>query len=186
MQARQPSFQSRRLNLREGLFVHAGCARIRAGQRISMAEDVRAIDLVVEHIEAEGRLRLRLTIQLPLNAPDLFGRLQAHRQSPILATFGSSPEVRALPSTGIARLQRSYDPVRPPPEPPLSQWRRGRDPRPRRVSPDYPHHLFRRAVPTSPADQTGAHVNSFPVHAAFPVMQAGRRPHLHFRDPMRR
>ena len=40
------------------------------------------MDLVVEEVEAEGRLRLRLAIQLPLQAPDLVGRFQAHRQSP--------------------------------------------------------------------------------------------------------
>jgi len=37
---------------------------------------------------------------------------------PHLSIFESPPEVRVLPFTGIARLQRSYDPVRLPPEPP--------------------------------------------------------------------
>jgi hypothetical protein len=36
-------------------------------------------------------------------------------------------------------------------------------------------------MPTTPANRTGARVDCFPVHAAFPVMQAGRRSHLHFR-----
>src|SRR2546423_9209602 len=40
---------------------------------------------------------------------------------------------------------------------------------------------LQRAVPTTPADRTGARVDCFPVHAAFPVMQAGRHPRLHFR-----
>src|SRR5438874_3454600 len=40
---------------------------------------------------------------------------------------------------------------------------------------------FQRAVPTTPADRTGACVDCFPVHAAFPVMQAGRHPRLHLR-----
>src|ERR1700693_5829789 len=35
-----------------------------------------------------------------------------------LAFFESTPEVRVLPSAGITRLQRSYDPVRLPPMPP--------------------------------------------------------------------
>src|SRR5207245_10802027 len=35
-----------------------------------------------------------------------------------LAIFESTPEVRVLSSTGITRLQRSYDPVRLPPVPP--------------------------------------------------------------------
>ena len=37
---------------------------------------------------------------------------------PHLSIFESAPEVRVLSSTGVTRLQRSYDPVRLPPEPP--------------------------------------------------------------------
>ena len=44
---------------------------------------------------------------------------------------------------------------------------------------------FRRAVPTTPADRTGARVDCFPVRAAFPVLQAGRHPHLYFRGLLR-
>ena len=47
-----------------------------------MAQDVLAADLVVEHVEAEGRLRLRLAIELSLKGPDLLRCCQAHRQSP--------------------------------------------------------------------------------------------------------
>src|ERR1700682_1570473 len=35
---------------------------------------------------------------------------------------------------------------------------------------------FRRAEPTTPADQTGARVDCFPAHAAFPKWQEGRHP----------
>jgi hypothetical protein len=38
-----------------------------------------------------------------------------------------------------------------------------------------------QAVPITPADRTGACVDCFPVHSAFPVIQAGRHPRLHFR-----
>ena len=82
-----------------------------------MAENVRAIDLVVEQVEAEVRLRLRLEIQLPLKGPDLIGCLQAHHQSPILISVRSTPEVRVLPSTSVTRFHRSYDPVRLPRRP---------------------------------------------------------------------
>src|ERR1700682_5877271 len=34
---------------------------------------------------------------------------------------------------------------------------------------------FRRAEPTTPADQTGARVDCFPAHAAFPKWQEGRQ-----------
>ena len=42
-----------------------------------------------------------------------------------------------------------------------------------------------RAVPGTPADQMGACVDCFPIHAAFPVIQAGRHPRLHFRGLLR-
>ena len=48
------------------------------------------------------------------------------------------PEVRALPSPGVTRLQRYYDPVRLPPGPPPETASKPRTPT-RRVSPDYPH-----------------------------------------------
>ena len=70
-----------------------------------MTQDVRAVDLVVEQVEPIARLRLRLEIKLPLKRPDISWCCQAHRQSPILSYFESTPEVRVLPSTGIAQLQ---------------------------------------------------------------------------------
>ena len=54
-----------------------------------------------------------------------------------------------------------------------------------RVSPDYPRHLFQRAVPITPADQTDAYVDCFSVHAAFPALRSGRRPHCFFRGLLR-
>ena len=62
--------------------VHTRSTRIGAGQPIGVAQNVLTADLVVEHVEAEGRLRLRLAIELPLKAPDLLRCCQAHRQSP--------------------------------------------------------------------------------------------------------
>jgi hypothetical protein len=44
----------------------------------------------------------------------------------------------------------------------------------KRVSPDYPNHLFRRAVPTTPADRAGALVDCFPAHAAFRQFEGER------------
>ena len=45
--------------------------RIGAGQPIGVTQDVVAADLVVEPIEAESGLRLRLAIELSLKDPDL-------------------------------------------------------------------------------------------------------------------
>src|SRR5713226_3065435 len=51
--------------------------------------------------------------------------------------------------------------------------------------PRLPESSFRRAVPTTPADRAGAHVDCFPAHAAFPLWQEGRHPHCHFRGLLR-
>ena len=51
--------------------------------------------------------------------------------------------------------------------------------------PRLPEPPFRRAVPTTPADRAGAHVDCFPAHTAFPKWQEGRHPHCHFRGLLR-
>src|SRR5262245_13503773 len=117
-QACQPCLQAPFLDLLEAHPVHTRSPRIAACELVSVQQDVLATDLVVEHIEAEGRLRLRLAIELPLKAPDFIWRYQAHRQSPSLTIFESAPEVRVLRSSGITRPQRSNDPVRLPLQPP--------------------------------------------------------------------
>src|ERR1700686_2960830 len=83
-----------------------------------MGQNVLAIDLVVEHVEAVSRLVLRLAIQLDLKFPYLTRCCQTHRQSPLLPSFTSTPEVRALSSAGITRPHRSYGPLRLPDWPP--------------------------------------------------------------------
>jgi len=52
--------------------------------------------------------------------------------------------------------------------------------------PRLPETPFRRAMPTTPVDQDGCTCRLLPhARAAFPVIQAGRRPHLHFRGLLR-
>jgi hypothetical protein len=104
---------------------------------------------------------------------------------PHLIIVKSTPEVRVLPSTGITRPQQYYDPVRLPlravaPSAPLRLL-----PSPGTGLPRLPASPFQRAVPTTPADRAGALVDFFPAHAAFPVIQAGRHPHHHFRGLLR-
>src|SRR6185369_9858377 len=104
-----------------------------------MAKNVLATDLVVEHVEAESRLRLRLAIELSLKGPDLFGCFKAHRQSP-------SPHHRRKHTRSQGPFLRRHYPastvVRPCPTPARSTARNdvGRDFRSERVSLDYPHH----------------------------------------------
>ena len=79
---------------------------------------------------------------------------------------------------------RSYDPVRLPPGPPSKTTLRALSSSQAGL-PRLPETPFRRAVPTTPADQTGASVDFFPVHAAFPKWPEGRHPHCHFRGLLR-
>jgi hypothetical protein len=87
--------------------------------------------------------------------------------------------------TAITRPRWSYGPVRHPPGPPRRSRRWSCELQPRRASPDYPYHPSSVPCPHTPADRTGACVNCFPVHAAFPVSEAGRHPQLHFRGLLR-
>jgi hypothetical protein len=64
------------------------------------------------------KLVLRLAIQLALKFPELTRCCQTYRQSPLLPSFTSTPEVRALSSAGITRPHRSYGPLRLPDWPP--------------------------------------------------------------------
>src|SRR5215469_15685864 len=127
-----------------------------------MAQDVRSVDLVVEQVEPEVRLRLRLEIELPLKRPDVIRCCQAHRQSPILGSFESAPEVRDLPSAGVTHPQQYYDPVRHPRGPSSGRCRR-RDLRPTCVSPKYPAHPSNMPCPLPRWTETGASVGCFPA-----------------------
>src|SRR5208337_4770535 len=133
------------------------------------------------HGEAAFRFLLRLAVQLPRKRPDLARCFQAHRQSPHLGFFESAPEARVLPSTGIARLQRYYDPLR------VSAWPPSlpRAEPPGLGFPHSPESPSLHAVPLTPVDPTGVPVGDFPVGAAFPDVMAGRRPRLHFRGLLR-
>ena len=110
--------------------------------------------------------------------------MQAPANHHAVAILRSAPEVRVLPSTGVARPQQYYDPVRIPLTPPPRATLRPL-PSCRPGLPRLPEPPFQRAVPTTPADRMGAGVDCFPIHTAFPVMQAGRHPHHHFRGLLR-
>src|SRR5271166_5878297 len=130
-----------------------------------------------------GGRRLRLTAELLLTGPDTSGvcRLspitmpspssEAHQKSgsfPPPALPGLSSTMTLSDTRRHRRLSATLRPL------PSCQAGLHRLPAP----------PSQRAVPTTPADRMGACVDCFPIHAAFPVIQAGRRPQLHFRDPM--
>ena len=159
------------LDLIEGHPFHARRARIGAGEHIGVGQNVLAADLVVEDVEAEGGLRLRLTIELSLKVPGLVGRFEAHRQSPPPRRLESASEVRALSSAGITRPHRSYDPVRLPHGPLPNTQRRSRDLRPRGSPP-----ITRITLPTCRAHYPGG---SERVHAS--IASPSARPSPLFR-----
>jgi len=127
---------------------------------------------------------LRPSTQQSRTAPVFDGVLRLIANHHDLAILESAPEVRALSSAGITRLRRSYGPVRLPSEPPPVATLRPL-PSPMMGLPRLPEPPFRRAVPTTPADQAGARVDCFPARAAFPKWQEGRHPHCHFRGLLR-
>src|SRR5438270_636083 len=115
--SRSTILQATQLDSPEALSIHARRALIGLHQCVGMGQHVFPVHLVVEQIETVARLFLRLLVQLPLKHPDLNRCFQAHRQSPLLSFFKSTSEARALSSTGVTRLPRSYDPLRLPDRP---------------------------------------------------------------------
>lgn len=88
-----------------------------------------------------GAISLRLEIQLSLKRPDRNRCFQAPRQSPRLSFFESTPEARALPSAGVTRLPRYYDPLRRPDWPRSFPIPLEVRPPPAWASPNYPDHF---------------------------------------------
>src|ERR1019366_6612119 len=111
-EAIHPLCQPSGLDVREALPIHSRRASIGSRQSVSMGQNIFPVHLVIELIETESRLVLRLAIQLDLKFPYLTRRCQTHRQSPFLSSFSSTPEARALSSAGITRPRRSYGPLR--------------------------------------------------------------------------
>ena len=116
---------------------------------------------------------------------------QIHRQSPLLPSFTSPPEVRALSSAGVTRPHRSYSPLRLPDWPPPCPTTFGAaTPSQSRASLTDLRSPSPHAVLTTPVDRNRCSLvgelrvpapGFFPVRVAFPVSLAGRRPHLYFR-----
>src|SRR5205807_1417117 len=101
-----------------------------------MGQNVLSVYLVIQQVEAIFRFILRLAIQLDLKFPNLARCCQTHRPSPLLSSFPSTPEVRALSSAGVTRPHRSYSPLRRPDWP----WPcRPRSETPRPPGPGLPH-----------------------------------------------
>src|SRR5215467_3716786 len=134
--------------------------------------------------DGTGKLVLRLAIQLDLKFPKRTRCCQTHRQSPLLPSFTSTPEVRALSSAGITRPHRSYGPLRLPDWPPPFLTTFGAAP-PSQSRASLTQITFLHAVLNTPVDRIRCSLvgewrspapGFFPVRTAFPVIGAGRRP----------
>ena len=168
----EPVLQALRFDRLEGHPVHPRGASIRARHLIGMGQNVLAVHLVVEPVEPERRLGLRLGVELPLKPLDLLRSREPHRQSPDPWPRRKHPEVRPRPSTGVTRLPRYHGPLRLPHEPPPRAASRAATPRPcgdptLRTGP-FPH-----AVPTTPLGCVGASVGCFPTHIGLPRISGG-------------
>ena len=91
-------------------------------------------------------------------------RAQQHRSAS--GFWGCRTSKRPFPNILPSLLPSDPPPVR----------RGGCQPQSRRVSPDDPHHPSDVPCPLPRRIETGARVDCFPAHTAFPVSQAGRHP----------
>ena len=134
-----------------------------------MRQDVLAVDLVVQGVEAIARLLPSLSRVTPSAASEHFSELLGCPISASLATCCVCPELRPLPSTGITRLHRYYGPLRHPRAPGLSLTGV------RLIIPDHAMGLpVLRALPLCtccrhyPGAATGCSSARFPSRSAFP------------------
>ena len=132
-----------------------------------MVENVGAAYLVVEQVEAECRLRLRLTIKLSLKGPDLLGCFEAHGQPPPprrlrKRTRSQGPSLRRS-YPGSALLCPCPTPAR---SAAISDVEAATSDR--MGLPRYPHHLSGVPCPLPRRIETGACVDCFPAHAPSP------------------
>ena len=151
----QPLSDAFPLDRLEALPIHSRRALIGPHQLIGMGQNILAVHLVVEQVEAVSRFVLRLTIQLDRKFPNLARCCQTHRQSPHPFSFTSTPEAGALSSASVTRHHRSYDPLRLPDWP--SPWKAtfgDATSAQSRVSPNYPDHLL--CMPCSLPRWTGS------------------------------
>src|SRR6185503_385995 len=180
----QPPRLPCRLDPLERLPVHARGAPTLLAERVGVRQDVGPIDLVVQQVEAIGRVLLGLGVQRLLESPELVWRCQAHATLLPLASSKRTPNQGAFPPhrfccpmgpCGTMRPSDARHGARP------SDGLRGATPR-RNGPPVLRHALCRRATPPTPVSDREVIGRLLLRHpAAFPVIRAGRPSRLHFR-----
>src|ERR1700675_449479 len=116
----KPPLDAIRLDVREVLTVCPRRALVGAALGERMGQNVLTADLVVQRVEAIAGLCLRFRVQRLLQFSEQFSELIGCPISKSLTTCCVCFELRSLPSTGVTRLQRYYEPLRHPKAPSLS------------------------------------------------------------------
>ena len=97
-----------------------GQALVRTALGVSMRQNIRTVDLVVQGVEAIAGFCLRFRVSRYLQASEHSSELLGCPISRSLTTSCICLELRPLPSTGITRSQRYCEPLRHPSAPSLS------------------------------------------------------------------
>src|SRR5690606_1320052 len=110
----QPALSAVLLDLFKALASDSRRSAARVAVAVGAVQDVVSVDRVVEQVDPVLRFFLRFRVERPLQLPNLFRSFQTHVNLLILAPSNVHLELRLLPSTGITRLLRYYEPVRHP------------------------------------------------------------------------
>src|SRR6266487_1740409 len=109
-----------RVDVREVLTIHPRRALVRAALGIGMRQNILAADLCRTGRRSDTRLLPSLSRATPSAASEHSSELIGCPISSSLTTYCVRLELRSLPSTGVTRLQRYYEPLRHPRAPGLS------------------------------------------------------------------
>src|SRR5690606_5776957 len=110
----QPPFSAILFDLFKALASDSRRSAVRFALAVGEFQYVFSVDFVVQQVETVLRFFLRFRVERPLQLPNLFRSFQTHVNLLILAPSNVHLELRLLPSTGITRLLRYYEPVRHP------------------------------------------------------------------------
>jgi len=125
----QPPPLPLRFDVLEAFPIHTGCALIGFRQRPCAEQNVFPVHLIVELIEAESRLVLRLSIQLDLKFPNLIRHFQTFVNHRVFPSSQTCQKRGSFPPPALPGFTGTSDPLRRPDGPcPFPSTFAGRDP----------------------------------------------------------
>ena len=162
-QTREPLLAPCRFDVRELHPVHPRRAAVAAGKPIRVVQYVLPVHFVVEQVEAERWLCLRLHVKPRPQVPDLFRGCQTHVNPLILCPPPRHPEVRPRSSTVVAGFFGTMGLSDSRTDRRLSRRRQSR-PATQSGSPTLHSRPSPRAVLTTPASQRAARLGCSAPH----------------------